>query len=68
MALGQSKNLQGLKLAEGAFTARIAAKIAIQQNIAAPIIKAVTAVLDKELSAKEAVVQLLRRPLKSENK
>ncbi|MFK5979564.1 MAG: NAD(P)H-dependent glycerol-3-phosphate dehydrogenase [Rhizobiaceae bacterium] len=68
MALGHGDDLQGLKLAEGAFTARIAAKIAIQQNIDTPIIKAVTAVLDKELSAKDAVVQLLRRPLKSENK
>lgn len=68
IALGQGKDLQGLKLAEGAFTARIAAKIAKQQNIDAPIITTVTAVLDKELSAKDAVVQLLRRPLKSENK
>lgn len=68
IALGQGKDLQGLKLAEGAFTARIATKLAKQQNIDAPIIKTVTAVLDKELSAKDAVVQLLRRPLKSENK
>lgn len=68
IALGQSKDLQGLKLAEGAFTARIAAKIANEQDIDTPIIQTVTAVLDKKLSAKDAVVQLLRRPLKSENK
>ena len=68
MALGHGDDLQGLKLAEGAFTARIAAKIAKEQNIDAPIIQTVTAVLDNKLSAKDAVVQLLSRPLKSENK
>jgi len=68
LALGKGDSLQNLKLAEGAFTARIASKIAIQHKIDTPIIHAVTAVLDKKLTAQDAVVQLLRRPLKSETK
>jgi glycerol-3-phosphate dehydrogenase (NAD(P)+) len=71
MALGRgeplSKLLQpGAPLAEGAHTARVAADIARRNNVDAPIIAAVAAVIDGTLSVDEAIEGLLSRPLTQE--
>lgn len=68
IALGESAPLEGLKLAEGVFTAATASRIATQREIEAPIVEAVTQVLDRQLTAAEAVASLLERPLKSETR
>jgi glycerol-3-phosphate dehydrogenase (NAD(P)+) len=66
VALGAGENLEGRPLAEGVFTARIAAEIAASNGVAAPIIATVADVLDRSLTPREAVIRLLERPLKSE--
>jgi len=58
--------LDGLKLAEGVPTARIAAKIAEDRGIETPILTTVKTILDGETTATEAVSLLLERPIKSE--
>lgn len=67
MALGSGENSQGLKLAEGAFTASIAKRLANDHEIDVPITSAVVDVLEKRVTAREAVEQLLTRPLKRES-
>ncbi|MGI9350473.1 MAG: NAD(P)H-dependent glycerol-3-phosphate dehydrogenase [Rhizobiaceae bacterium] len=67
MAMGQGKSLEGLKLAEGAFTAGVALKLANQAGVEVPVTEAVVNVLENRVTAKEAVQQLLTRPLKREN-
>jgi len=64
--LGAGGKPEGHPLAEGVFTARIAADIAVRHGVAAPIIASVADVLDRSLSPREAVIRLLERPLKSE--
>jgi len=66
IALGKREKLEGLKLAEGVFTATIAERIAVTEGVNCPIISAVTSVLDDKLDPMEAVSQLLNRPLKAE--
>ncbi|UVK42481.1 NAD(P)H-dependent glycerol-3-phosphate dehydrogenase [Mesorhizobium sp. AR07] len=66
LALGQGKPLAGLPLAEGVPTAAIAARIAIERNIDAPIIAAVAAILDGTITIRQAVTALMTRPLKTE--
>ncbi|TFF18079.1 NAD(P)-dependent glycerol-3-phosphate dehydrogenase [Jiella endophytica] len=65
-ALGRGDDLKGLKLAEGVFTAAIAARLAEDAGIEAPIVQTVSEVLAGELSVDEAVQRLLARPLKRE--
>ncbi|MEM7290724.1 MAG: NAD(P)H-dependent glycerol-3-phosphate dehydrogenase [Pseudomonadota bacterium] len=67
MAMGKGEPLNGLKLAEGAFTASVALKHAQRLSIDTPIAEAVVNVLEKRITAREAVQQLLTRPLKREN-
>lgn len=67
LALGRGDNLEGLPLAEGVATAGIAARIADLQGIEAPIITAVSQILDRAITIQEAVRQLMNRPLKTEN-
>lgn len=67
MALTRDDDLQNLPLAEGVFTAAIALKLARQKDIDVPIIEMVVQVLEKQVSAREAVGLLLARPLKTEN-
>ena len=50
------------------FTAATASRIVTQMEIEAPIVEAVTQVLDRQLTAAEAVASLLERPLKSETR
>ena len=56
----------GRPLAEGASTAGIAARIAREKGVDAPIIEAVDRILRGKASIAEAVAALLSRPLKSE--
>jgi len=67
MALGSGESLEGLKLAEGAFTASVALRLANDLAIDVPITSAIVDVLEKRVTAREAVEQLLTRPLKREN-
>ncbi|WP_363224894.1 NAD(P)H-dependent glycerol-3-phosphate dehydrogenase, partial [Mesorhizobium sp.] len=66
LALGQGKPLAGLPLAEGVPTAAIAARIAAERKIDAPIITAVAAILDGTITIRQAVSALMTRPLKTE--
>ncbi|MGX5848290.1 NAD(P)H-dependent glycerol-3-phosphate dehydrogenase [Mesorhizobium sp. PL10] len=66
LALGQGKSLAGLPLAEGVPTAAIAARIATERDIDAPIIAAVSAILDGTITIRQAVTALMTRPLKTE--
>jgi len=66
LALGQGKPLAGLPLAEGVPTAAIAARIATERDIDAPIITAVSAILDGTITIRQAVSALMTRPLKTE--
>ncbi|WEX09964.1 NAD(P)H-dependent glycerol-3-phosphate dehydrogenase [Chelativorans sp. AA-79] len=66
LALGKGNNLDDLPLAEGVFTAGIAARIARERGLEAPIIDAVTGMLDGDLTVDAAMQQLLARPLRSE--
>jgi len=65
-ALGRGDDLTGLKLAEGVHSAAIAAKLADERGIDAPIIRTVAAVLGGAMSVDAAVRDLLARPLKRE--
>ncbi|MGB3503010.1 MAG: NAD(P)H-dependent glycerol-3-phosphate dehydrogenase [Mesorhizobium sp.] len=67
MALGQGRDRTGMKLAEGAATAAIAARIAAERNIEAPITEVVARMLAGELTIGDAMGELLSRPLKAEN-
>ena len=67
IALGRGENVAGLALAEGAYSAQIAAKLARDNGIDAPIIQSVSDVLANKITANEAVKRLLARPLKAEN-
>ena len=66
MAIGRGENLEGRPLAEGVATAGIAASIARDRGIEAPIIAAVEALLSGRLTIADAVAALMARPLKSE--
>jgi glycerol-3-phosphate dehydrogenase (NAD(P)+) len=67
LALGRGESLAGRPLAEGVPTAAIAARIAAERGIDAPIISAVAAILDGAVSIHEAVAALMSRPLKNED-
>lgn len=66
LALGRGEPLEGRPLAEGVATAKIAAKIARERGMDAPIVSAVDLILDRRMTVAEAVAALLSRPLKSE--
>ena len=66
VALGRDESLENRPLAEGVHSASMAQALAREFEISAPIIDMVVAVLDKEISAQEAVSLLLARPLKEE--
>ncbi len=65
-ALGRGEDLSNMKLAEGVHTAAIAARLARENRIEAPIVAIVAELLDGELSVDEAGQRLLQRPLKRE--
>ncbi|MBB4003790.1 NAD(P)H-dependent glycerol-3-phosphate dehydrogenase [Aurantimonas endophytica] len=66
MALGRGGDRTGLKLAEGVHTAGIAARLAEERGIDAPIIATVAKILAGGMDVGEAVQALLARPLKRE--
>ncbi len=66
LALGRGESLEGRPLAEGAFTAAIAARIARERALDAPITAAVTDMLEGRMTVQNAMQALLTRPLKSE--
>lgn len=66
LALGRGESLEGRPLAEGVATAGIAAKIAGERGVDAPIITAVAAILAGRLTITEAVSALMTRPLRAE--
>ena len=65
--MGRGEALAGRPLAEGVPTAAIAARLAAEQGIDAPIISAVAAILEGAITIGEAVSMLMTRPLKTEN-
>jgi glycerol-3-phosphate dehydrogenase (NAD(P)+) len=67
LALGQGESLVGRPLAEGVATAAIAARIAAEHEVDAPIISAAAAILDGTVTIDQAVSALMARPLKNEN-
>ncbi len=67
LALGRGESVEGLPLAEGVATAKIAAELAQRRGIDAPIVQAVAALLAGRITVPEAVASLLSRPLKSED-
>ena len=65
-AMGRGEDLAGRPLAEGVHTAGIAAKLARDHGLDAPIITAVDAILTQRMSIDAAMVALMSRPLKTE--
>jgi glycerol-3-phosphate dehydrogenase (NAD(P)+) len=66
LAIGRRENLDGRPLAEGVATAGIAARIARERSIDAPIISAVAQILAGRITITEAVSALMSRPLRAE--
>jgi glycerol-3-phosphate dehydrogenase (NAD(P)+) len=66
LAIGRRESLDGRPLAEGVATAGIAARIARERAIDAPIISAVAQILAGRITITEAVSALMSRPLRPE--
>lgn len=66
MALARGGRDRPTKLAEGVYTASVAASIAREAGIDAPVTEALADVLDGTITAREAVARLMERPLKAE--
>jgi len=71
MALGEGRSatdllVAGMPLAEGAYTAQIAAELAGRHAVDAPIVAAVAAIIDGRISIEVAIDGLVTRPLKAE--
>ncbi|RJG43472.1 NAD(P)H-dependent glycerol-3-phosphate dehydrogenase [Mesorhizobium sp. DCY119] len=66
LALGRGEPLAGRPLAEGVATAGIAARIAKERGVDAPIITAVAGILAGAITIQEAVSALMSRPLRHE--
>lgn len=67
LALGRGEELAGRPLAEGVATAAIAARIAHERGVDAPIITAVAQILAGTVTIEEAVAALMSRPLRQES-
>lgn len=67
VAIGRAEPRDGLPLAEGVATAGIAASIARQRGVEAPIIVAADLLLGGAITVREAVAALMTRPLRSED-
>ena len=64
---GAATRSNGLPLAEGVATAAIAARIARERGIDAPIIAAIDYLLRGAITVDEAVSNLMTRPLRAED-
>jgi len=67
LAAGAGESLEGRPLAEGVATAGIAARICQERGISAPILGAVSLLLEGRITISEAVESLMSRPLKPEH-
>lgn len=67
LALGRGDRLEGLPLAEGVATTAIAARLARERGVDAPIIEVTERLLQGAMTVGEAVSRLMRRPLRSED-
>lgn len=70
LALGQGKtpaDASGGKLAEGAFTASVLVEMARAEAIDMPIAEAVSSIIAGTVGVREAVAELLARPVRAEN-
>ena len=67
LALGRGEDLTGRPLAEGVAMAPIAVELAARHAIDAPIISAVSQILNGQITIDEAMEALLSRPLKNED-
>ncbi|MGH6862165.1 MAG: NAD(P)H-dependent glycerol-3-phosphate dehydrogenase, partial [Phyllobacterium sp.] len=67
LALGRGEPLVNRPLAEGVATAAIAVDLAARHGIDAPIISAVSRILNAQITIDEAMEALLSRPLKNED-
>ena len=70
LALGQGKtpaDASGGKLAEGAFTASVLVEMARAEAIDMPIAEAVSSIIAGTSGVREAVAELLARPVRAEN-
>lgn len=67
LALGRGGSVDGLPLAEGVATTAIAARIARERGVNAPIIRAVDLLLRSAITVEEAVSSLMTRPLRGED-
>ncbi|MCB1386260.1 MAG: NAD(P)-dependent glycerol-3-phosphate dehydrogenase [Nitratireductor sp.] len=67
LAIGEGRQTQGLPLAEGALTAAVAARLAGERAIEAPVISAVAKLVEGAISPEAALKELLARPLRSES-
>ena len=66
VALGRGEPLEGRPLAEGVATTAIAARLARERGITAPITEAIDLLLKRAISVEQAVLSLMTRPLRSE--
>lgn len=66
MAMGRGEDLEGRPLAEGVATAVMAVEIAAKNQIEAPIIEAVDAIISRKMTIYDAIEALMNRPLKHE--
>jgi glycerol-3-phosphate dehydrogenase (NAD(P)+) len=66
VALGRGEPVEGRPLAEGVATTAIAARLARERGITAPITEAIDLLLKRAISVEQAVLSLMTRPLRSE--
>ena len=66
IAVGRGDPLHGLKLAEGVHTVGIANEMARKNGIDCPVMQTAEAVLAGQMSAEEARITLMSRPVRSE--
>lgn len=66
IAVGSGRDVSGLKLAEGVYTVSIANELAARHRISCPVMHTAGLVLAGKLSADEARVALMSRPIKPE--
>lgn len=66
IAVGSGRDVAGLKLAEGVHTVTIANEIAGKHRISCPVMRTADLVLSGKMSAEEARIALMSRPVKAE--
>ena len=66
IAVGRGQDVSGLKLAEGVHTVSIANELAARHNIPCPVMQTAGLVLSGEMSAEQARIALMSRPVKVE--